>query len=303
MDYAPVVIFVYNRLEHTKKTISSLLDNALAKYSDVFIFSDGPKNVEDEVKVNKVRSYIKSVNGFNRSTIIQREKNWGLAQNIIDGVTQVVTKYSKIIVLEDDLIVSPGFLKFMNDALDYYQPVNKVWHISGWNYSIDGTELSDVFLWRVMNCWGWGTWSDRWSKFEWNVDNVTKDFTSSEIKMFNLDGTENFWAQVIANKQGKLDTWAIYWYATIFKNHGLCLNPTQTFVQNIGHDGSGVHSGKTDYYSSGLNYKKEFLFEDKFVENQIAVQRIKKFYRSIKKPLYVRGINKILELFRHKTSI
>jgi len=113
-----------------------------------------------------VRKYIHSINGFKKVTVVERDKNMGLADSIIDGVTTVVNQYGKLIVLEDDLVTSPYFLKFMNDALDFYQHEKKVWHISGWNYSITTNDLDDVFLWRLMNCWGWATWADKWQHYE-----------------------------------------------------------------------------------------------------------------------------------------
>ena len=138
----------------------------------LFIYSDAGKDEYDLPKVNEVRDYIKTIDGFKKVTILEREKNWGLAKSIIDGVTEVIDKHGKIIVIEDDLVTSPYFLKFMNEALSFYKDQNKVWHISGWNYPIDVSRLEDVFLWRFMTCWGWATWSDRWKHYEKNVDKI-----------------------------------------------------------------------------------------------------------------------------------
>ena len=168
MNYAPIVLFVYNRPWHTKQTIDALKNNYLANESELYIYSDAPKHSQDISSVQEVRNYIKSINGFKNIKIIYRKRNYGLADSIIDGVTEIVNKYGKIIVLEDDIVTSPHFLQFINDALIYYEEVNEVWHISGWNYPIQPINLHDTFLWRVMNCWGWATWANRWQYFEKN---------------------------------------------------------------------------------------------------------------------------------------
>ncbi|MDZ7760075.1 MAG: sugar transferase [Desulfovermiculus sp.] len=279
---SPIALFVYNRPWHTQQTIEALQKNELVSSSKLFVFSDGPKGEQDEIKVKEVRDYIKSIQGFNDLQIIERESNWGLADNIIDGVTQIVNTYGRVIVLEDDLVTSPYFLRFMNEALEFYKDEKKVWHISGWNYPIDLKGLPDTFLWRVMNCWGWATWAERWQYFERDPEKLVRDFSKEEIKRFNLDGAHNFWGQVKGNVEGRIRTWAIFWYATIFKNDGLCLNPTQKLVQNIGHDGSGTHCGKSTFDISVWNNKslpKLELFE--LIEHDIALKRLTNHLKSI----------------------
>ena len=160
INFAPIVLFVYDRPFHTKQTIEALQKNQLASLSELFIYSDDAKNYGSQDNVDEVREYIYKIGGFKKVTIIKREKNWGLANSIIDGVTQIVNKYGKIIVLEDDLVTSKYFLTFMNNALEFYKYEERVWHICGWNYPINFDGLDDVFLSRLMNCWGWGTWKD-----------------------------------------------------------------------------------------------------------------------------------------------
>ena len=121
----------------------------------------------------------------------------------------------KIIVLEDDIITSSYFLKFMNDALEFYKNEEKVWHISGWNYPIEIENFSDTFLWRVMNCWSWATWADRWEYYKKDVDETIRKFNKKDICRFNLDSVENFWEQILSNKNRNINTWAIFWYATV----------------------------------------------------------------------------------------
>ncbi len=131
-NLAPIILFTYNRPWHTRQTIEALQKNLYADKSRLIILSDGPKTEIDVPKVQKVREYIKTVKGFRSIEIIEREKNWGLANNIIDGVTRIINEYGKIIVLEDDIVTSPYFLKFMNEALEFYKDEERVMHISGY---------------------------------------------------------------------------------------------------------------------------------------------------------------------------
>ena len=162
MNYAPIVLFTYNRLLHTRKTVESLQNNELANKSNLFIFSDGPKNEKDQVIIKDIRNYLKKIKGFKKIEIIEREKNFGLANNIIDGVTKIVNEYGKIIVLEDDILTNQYFLKFMNEALEFYEKEEKVMHISGYMYPIDSKELPDTFFIKPTTCWGWATWKRAW---------------------------------------------------------------------------------------------------------------------------------------------
>ena len=302
-NLAPIVLFVYNRPWHTKQTIESLQKNELASQSEIFIYCDNAKSEKVQSSVNEVRNFADTVDGFKKVTVIKREKNWGLSDSITDGVTKIVNKYGKIIVLEDDLVVSPYFLKFMNDALKFYKEEKKVWHVSGWSYPIELNDLDDVFLWRLMNCWGWATWADRWKHYEKNIGKTLKEFSKEEIDRLNLDGAEDFFGQVTANYEKKINTWAIFWYVTIFNKNGLCLNPAQTFVENIGHDGSGMHCGNSNTFAGSLSKNKKVCFVDFGSENIIALQRIQVFYKAQKKSLATRVINKLARVLIRGNTI
>ncbi|MFW2601135.1 hypothetical protein [Aliarcobacter butzleri] len=299
MNLAPIILFTYNRLSHTKQTIDALQKNELAKKSELFIYSDGGKDEDSWNKVGEIRQYLESVVGFKNITIIKRDVNIGLAQNIIDGVTKIINQYGKIIVLEDDIVTSPYFLNFMNDSLNFYEKTSKVWHISGWNYPISDENLKDVFLWRTMNCWGWATWKDRWNNYEKNPQKLISIFSEEDICEFNLDNAANFWEQVERNHNKQMNTWAIFWYAIIFRNQGLCLNPTQSFVENIGFDGTGTNTGHRDNYSSNL-FRQDYKirFENNLIENKTATDRIKLFFRENenKNLTFSKSLNKVFAL-------
>ncbi|WP_296590721.1 sugar transferase [Methylophaga sp.] len=276
---APIALFVYNRPEHTRKTVEALLQNVEAGQSDLFVFSDAPKKPSDRKSVIAVREYIHQISGFSTLTVIERPENFGLAKSIIGGVTQLCERFGRVIVLEDDLLTSPGFLSFMNKALVRYQDDKQVWHISGWNYPIETDELADAFFWKTMNCWGWATWQDRWKFFEKKPQDLIARWTPYQINAFNLDGAYDFWYQVVRNQKGKLNTWAIFWYATIFDHAGLCLNPVRSYVVNIGHDGTGENCRKRTHFSvkQSLSQRIDVELPDGIYENEVAILRIKDF--------------------------
>jgi len=301
IELSPIILFVYNRLNHTKQTIKALQKNKLAKESELFIYSDAAKDEEIKQSVDEVRKYIQTVDGFKKVTIIEREKNLGLADSIIDGVTTIINEYGKIIVLEDDLVTSPYFLKFMNDALEFYKDEKKVWHISGWNYPIYSNMSCQVFLWKKMNCWGWATWEDRWQSFEKSPEKLTKEFDKEMILEFNLNGKENNWNQVLNNINGKINTWAVFWHTTIFKNNGLCVNPEISFVSNIGHDGSGIHCGNSCKKDITIfNKCSKIRFVSDIVNNIEINLRIEKYLEQERKPFYQRVVNKIFRFLFKK---
>ena len=185
---APIALFVYNRLWHTKQTIEALQKNELASESELIIHSDGAKNSNKLLKVKEVRDYIGTIGGFKKVTIIEQKTNLGLALSIIRGVTKTVNEHGKIIVLEDDMVTSPYFLKFMNDALKFYENEDKVWHICGWNYPIDVTSKNDVYLYRIMECWGWATWKVKWTKLkkiDISIEPNTKKY-GNDLKIMSI---------------------------------------------------------------------------------------------------------------------
>ncbi|MDI6716137.1 MAG: glycosyltransferase [Actinomycetota bacterium] len=171
-NLAPVVLFVYKRLYHAQQTVKFLQKNDLAEQSELYIYSDGPKHEHDIEKVKEVRAYLKTISGFKTITVIEREKNLGLANSIITGVTEVIDKFGKVIVMEDDLLCSRNFLSFMNKALDHYKDDKRIFSVTGLNYPIKIPESykHDVYLAYRESSWGWGTWKDRWDKTDWQVE-------------------------------------------------------------------------------------------------------------------------------------
>lgn len=278
---APIVLFVYNRPHHTRQTVEALQRNMLADQSLLYIYSDGSRDEESEDAVIAVREYIKKVDGFKKTIIIEREKNYGLAKNIISGVSEIIAEYGKAIVVEDDILTSRYFLEYMNRALEIYEKHKRVMHISGYAFPIEISDISETYFFRSTTCWGWATWSRAWKDFNNDPDYFISTFSKKEKRQFNIDGKYDFWSHLINNKNSKINTWAIFWYATVFKKGGLCLHPTYSLVDNIGHDGSGEHCKNAVGYRVELNDKRITNFDRDVSENIIALKAIKKYYRNL----------------------
>lgn len=253
MTLAPILLFTYNRLHHTYRCIESLLKNSLAKESDLFIYSDAAKDEAGKPAVEEVRQYIHSLQGFKQITIIERDENWGLARNIIDGVTTQVNKYGKVIVLEDDLVVAPFFLQFMNEALEVYKNEPKVGHIQACDFTQD-TTLPDTFLIKWTGSWGWATWERAWQHFNPNGKELLQELEQRKLTYtFDFNGKYGFTRMLRRQIEGKNNSWAIRWNASLFLKDILSLNVGRSLVQNEGFDGSGTNCGGGGLYASNLH--------------------------------------------------
>ncbi|MFH1509079.1 MAG: sugar transferase [bacterium] len=283
---APITLFVYNRPEHTSKTLRALRGNTKAIKSDLVIFCDGPKNEEDEKKVSAVKNIVNKITGFKSLEIFTRDKNYGLANSVIDGVTKVINKYGNIIVLEDDIIVAKTFLNYMNEALKFYKYNKKVYSITGYNPIVNKnldsiTEYETYFSPRASS-WGWGTWKNRWQEVDWEVKDFEEFSTDKKAqKIFNKGGED---LNRMLNKQinGQLDSWAIRWCYAHYKNNAYCLFPKKHYLYNIGQDGSGTHGGKRGYlkHKTLNNFKySNNSFSNEVVENIKILREFKKIYR------------------------
>lgn len=296
--YAPVVLFVYNRPEHTRRTVESLLNNTLINNSRLFIFSDGGKSKNDAKKVSEVRKTLRNIWGFSNIEIIEKEKNIGLAQSVITGVNQVLAFYEKVIVLEDDVITAPSFLTFMNKALEFYQSNENIFSVSGYPYSIEipDSYKKDVFISYRTSSWGWGTWKDRWKKVDWELKDFDRFAKDKNIqKTFNRGG-DDLTPMLKAQMWGKIDSWAVRWNYAHFKQNAFCLLPVYPFCKNIGTDKSGTHSSSSKKFDLELTDNKGdmIFFTDLNIDDEI-IQRIRKLV----KPSRVRKIINNLKDYIH----
>ncbi|MCX2473140.1 glycosyltransferase [Pedobacter sp. MC2016-05] len=287
-NLAPIALFVYNRPQHTERTIKFLQKNNLARESRLFIFSDGAKTSNDEENVAEVRAIINKVDGFKSVKVFERKENAGLANSVIEGVTKLIKDYDQAIVLEDDLVTSPHTLSYFNDALNRYRDEVKVMHIGAYMYPLKAEGLPQSFFYRAATSWGWATWGRAWKNFEPNIETLIKQFDKKKKSAFSIENKMNFWKQMLEFKKGKNNSWAIRWYASIFLKGGLTLNPSQSLVNNIGHDGTGVHSGINDIYNVVINPKPITEFPEVIEEDKKAYQIIKSFLSTRKGNMVLR---------------
>lgn len=295
--FSPVVLFVYNRPIHTKKVIDALLNNAECVNTDLYIFSDSAKTLKDEEGVIEVRKLIHQVAGFKKVEIVERNENYGLARNIIEGVTNIIDEYGKVIVLEDDIIVSRFFLKYMNDALEMYESEKQVMAISGYCEVKDSKKkcLPHTFFLPWFDCWGWATWKDAWSHFEKDPKKLIETVSEKEKKRININGTGPRWNQVEANYSGDLNTWAIFFFVQIVLNDGLVLYSNRNVCHNIGNDGTGTDYGMTSLYlGEVLSDEPIDVQKCKLEFDKKGEKLVENFYRVLPYKLFVeRVIRKI----------
>lgn len=282
MELAHIALFVYNRPEHTRRTVDALAANEIAAESDLFIFSDGPKKPEAEVAVAEVREYIKSIAGFRSVTVMERQENYGLARSIITGVTELVHRYGRIIVLEDDLVVSPFFLKYLNEALELYENDEQVMQISGHMFDLSLNVDTDAIFLSFVTTWGWATWSRAWKYFDASMSGYSYLRDNSSLrKKFNLDGNYKYFDLLDRKISGAVDSWGIVWNLSVFMQKGVVLYPVKTLVINCGFDASGTHC-KTVLKTSlrCLNTKRDFRFPTTIAESNANKQVYKAIYKA-----------------------
>lgn len=296
---APICLFVYNRPWHTAQTIESLKNNILAGESDLYIFSDGSKMDNSANSVNEVRSYIATITGFKSVNIILRETNLGLAQNIITGVSEVINIHGGIIVLEDDIITHPKFLKFMNDALDLYKNDENIASIHGYVYPIEG--LPETFFIKGADCWGWATWARAWSIFEPNGAKLLNEIKQKKAeKEINYINSMNYVRMLKNQINGNNDSWAVRWHISAYLKNMLTLYPGKSFVTNIGFDSSGQHCATSDVYDPIMCDNYYELKKIQLVENKNATKLFEDYFNKTNKSNLIKGINYFIDLLRKR---
>lgn len=295
---APVVLFVYNRLDHTMNMIESLKNNLMAKDTDLYVFSDAAKTEKGQESVALVRKYIRQTDWrkyFCKVTVVEADKNRGLAKSIIGGVTEILKEYGKVIVVEDDLVLSPYFLQYMNGALDYYADIEDVWSISGYSFPMKSLKKypHDVFYSYRGTSWGWATWLDRWEMTDWDVKDFPKLMSDKEWqKRFNRGGND-LTQMLKAQMEGRINSWAIRWVFTQSNLEMYTVYPKHSYILNDGCDGSGTHVGNTEEYSTDIKYGvPECRFERLKIDKKIAKEFWYKYSDTLDKKIK-RNLKKI----------
>ena len=253
INYAPVIVFAYNRVDHLTKTIETLERADGVEKTDLFILCDGNKSDQDYVNVEEVRKYVhlyKNVSRFRTVTINESLTNKGLANSVISGVSSVLEKYSKVIVVEDDLLVSADFIEYMNEALMFYEKDQRIFSIGGWSPDLPILERyeKDIFFSNRFECWGWGIWKDRWETIEWNYDRYSRA-NKNDIKCLSVAG-QDLIRMFYSYLDGRIDSWAVRVACHLIWNDKYVVVPSRSKVRNIGLDGSGTNCGKREYHPS-----------------------------------------------------
>jgi hypothetical protein len=300
MTQAPVVLFVYNRVNHTRQTVESLRNNTLASNTDLIIYSDAARTPAAENDVDAVRVYLNSITGFKSIFIHKSKSNKGLARSIIEGVTSIVEVFGRAIVLEDDMITSPHFLTYMNDALDTYVDDERVISAHGYVYPVN-EPLPEAFFLPGADCWGWATWKRGWDLFNPNGHELMTQLKEHNLlKALDFDGTYPYSKMLQEQIDGRNQSWAIRWYASALLAQKLTLYPGRSLVRNIGNDGSGSHCGDSEELDVDVSFTPIDLSGIKVEASQQAYEAFKIFFRMQRKNILIRILNKFNSLLKIK---
>lgn len=269
IDHAPVVFFGFNRARHATDALESLKACPEIAETPVIIYMDGPRNEADVPAVDEARAAVAAV-APDHARIILRDENLGLANSIRAGVSAACEEYGQVIVVEDDLVLSPVALTYFNRALAHFRDDDRVMHIAGF-WPDTGMELDPTFFLRWPSVWGWATWDRAWSQLEWDLEVLRDEIDARNlVERFN-EGGWDFYGQLIGTLDGEYDSWGIRWYASVLLNEGLALHPSHSLVANTGTDGSGVHGDESTEFGVDLGFTVP-PFTNEVVESSTAVE-------------------------------
>ena len=250
-NLAPIIVFCYNRPGHLEQTLDALSRNELADQSTLYIYCDGPKegaSKEMRQKIADVRQVVRKRQWCKEVHVIEAEQNKGLAGSIIDGVTDVVNRHGNVFVLEDDLVSSPHMLKFVNNALDFYEEYAGVFSVSVNRPPLSKMQIPEDYPFDVFACLrsystGWGTWKDRWNKVDWSMDAFDRCKQNPDMLRALCRLGDDFPPMMQMQEDGLIDSWAVRFGFAHFMHHAVAILPCKSYVTNIGFDGTGTHSG------------------------------------------------------------
>lgn len=289
---APIVLFIYSRPEHTARILASLAANVLAAESDLIIYADGPKEPEHAAAVQAARAVARGAQGFKSVRILEREQNIGLAASIMTGVSEVCATAGRAIIVEDDLVVAPDFLRFLNAGLDRYAGDERVLQVSGYAYPLPRLEMPLPYFLPMISCWGWATWGRAWGHFDPQMKALAAlDADSDARKRFNIDGTYDYYGMACAQRSGQVDSWGVRWQLSLFAKDGLVLYPQRSLVYNTGTDASGTHgAGHSAFQDRTAAGASLAVSEWPSVElNREMFEHVKKLLRNNRPSLWYRA--------------
>ncbi len=302
-ETAAIAFFCFNRADKTKITLESLAQNDLASDSEIFIFCDGPRNIKELEQVKEVHKIIDNISGFKKVHIYKKDLNHGLRSSVIDGINYILKNHNSFIVIEDDIVTSKNFLKFINQALEFYKDEKNIWCITGFNFPTKILPFpkqykEDIFFVRGKNSsWGWGGWKDRWKKIDFDIEDYDQFIKNKKlVKEFNRPAG-NMSEMLRFQKQGKINSWAIAMSYAMFKEDGYTVHPVKTMVKNIGFDENATHTTSKNLSFSDFNLKdtgvlklkklseveNNFLAEKSYTKYHNNSSSLKKWFTSKKK--------------------
>ena len=298
--YAPVALFAYNRPSHLTQTLDALRANPEAYLTDLYVFSDGAKDESVEHAVAQVRKVLTDVRGFKSITVIAREQNLGLGKSIIDGVSMICKNHGCVIVLEDDLVTSPYFLRYMNDGLSYYAEDNRVASILGYALPLPVKAPTTYFI-RGADCLGWATWQRAWSLFEVDGQRLLDELEkTNQLDVLDMQGAQAFTQMLRDQIAGRNSSWAVRWHISMFLLNKLTLTPHASLVVHIGNDGSGTNFGHETFLDTVLHkecVKIRAIPIEEHLDMRQATKQYYQSYASISARLF-RRVRRLINGFR-----
>jgi hypothetical protein len=250
----PVALFVYRRPEHTRRTLAALARAAGAKDVDLHVYSDAARDASVESSVAEVRRVVREIDGFRAVTVTERPANLGLARSIASGVSGLLAAHGSVIVIEDDLEVAPSFLAWMTEALDRFADDSRVRQVSGYMFPVPASSrLPESFFMPLTTSWGWGTWARAWGDGPPPAAELLGRIEAREDRAaFSLNGAYDYLGLLRAAAAGRVDSWAVCWYARTWLEGGLVAYPRASLVRNSGLDGSGTHGDNTAGFEAAV---------------------------------------------------
>jgi len=276
-ELAPIALFTFKRPAHTRRTLETLAGNPEFEGSPLHVFCDGARRPGEKGEVDEVRSLVEQWSHPDKH-IVFASQNQGLSKSIRAGVTALCERYGRVIVVEDDLILSSVFLRYMNDALVRYEQHPEVMQISGHNFPVKISDSHDAVLLRLTTSWGWATWSRAWARRSEDIEAATRATLSMRSRYsFDFDGSFPFSRMLKDQIRGKNDSWAVWWYLNVYDSKGLTLFPKSSLVQNDGFDGSGTHGRNFQQQADGVASDLVRLFPDDISESADGKAAVRKF--------------------------
>lgn len=296
----PIILFCYDRPWHTEQVLKSLKTNELAKKSKLIVFADGPKlncTQQQLDKIDAVREIVKRENWCAEVEYNFAVENIGCRESIIRGITAVLHESEAVIVLEDDIVVSPFFLNYMNKALAFYKNRKSVFSISAYNIPPSKIQIPNDYQYDVYASlrilgWGWGTWIDRWSQVNWDKTFIP-DFIKKNAELVAFDRSGDDMSRMLKEEwDGSSDAWDIQFAFEHFRNHAISIVPCKSYTNNIGLDGSGTHCNASNLlYNDVSMAPKDAILLDVLYEDKRIINAFYNYYCSKKRPIWMKIIN------------